>query len=171
MVDLFPAAMLILGIIIGFWGPVWASNLVTYFENKKVIDEITPLSLDETKLCKGPHAWIPTKSLTDRGYENIQVCQVCGFLPSMGKMAKPEAIDRIEENNKIRAIQEMIYRDFVIREDDDMKKYFDEEIKNGVDFEKLAHIHTAGMTFNARLNAYKASRMSEVEKVLSKGNA
>ncbi|CAK9253114.1 unnamed protein product [Sphagnum jensenii] len=38
----------------------------------------------------------------------------------MNKMATPEAIDRIEENNKIRDLESKIYQDFVNQENGDL---------------------------------------------------
>jgi hypothetical protein len=162
---------LVVGIFVGLYGPVWISDLFRYLQNRQILKDITPQDTDETRLCKGPHSWIGAQAFTDNGRETVQVCQVCGFIPSLDKMATPEAIDRIEENNRIRDIQGKIFTDFQTREDDDIKKYFDEEIKNGVSFEKLAHIHSAGMTFGARFNMYKAGRADEIEKVINKSNA
>ena len=162
---------LAVGIFVGLYGPVWISNAFRYIQNRQILKDISPREVDETRLCKGPHSWIGARAFTENGFENVQVCQVCGFIPTLNKMATPEAIDRIEENNRIHGIQSKIFTDFQAREDEDIKKYFDEEIKNGVSFEKLSHIHSAGMTFGARFNIYRAGRAEEIDKVINKSDA
>jgi len=163
--------VLVVGILIGFYGPVYLSNLFTYLQTRQLVKDSTPQNVDESKLCKTPHSWIKAKTFTDKGIGSVDVCQVCGFIPSLDKMATPDAIDSIEESNRIDEIQGKIYRDFQTQEDNDIKKYFEEEIKNGVSFEKLAHVHAAGLTFGARFSNYRASRAEEVQKALSRSNA
>jgi hypothetical protein len=159
------------GFILGFLGPVWASDLFRYVQNRQILKDITPADVDERKLCKGPHSWMGATTLTDEGVGSTQVCQVCGFIPSISKMATTEAIDRIEENNRIRAIQSQIYRDFQAQENGDIKNFFAEELKGGLSFEKLAHVHCAGMTFSARFGIYKSSRAEDIEKAITRTNA
>lgn len=163
--------ILIIGIFIGLEGPVWFSSALKYFQNRKILKEVTPTDIKPEKLCEGPHHWISARAYTDKGISLVQVCQLCGFIPSSNKMASPEAIDRIEENNKIGEVEDRIYADFLAKEDGDIKKYFDQEIKNGVNFEKLIHIHSAGMTFGTRYYAYKSTRAEEVKKVLNRNNS
>jgi hypothetical protein len=164
-------AIFICGILVGFEGPIWVSILFRKLQNRKIIKEITPTDVDDSRLCKGPHAWIKAHAVADQGPIEVSICQVCGFIPSTNKMASVEAIDRIQENNKIRAVEAKIYKDFVEREDGDIRKYFDSEIKNGVSFEKLAHIHNAGITFGSRYNIYKSARAEDIQKELNKSDA
>jgi hypothetical protein len=165
------ALYLLIGLVVGFYGPVWLSDLFRYLQNRQILKDITPQEVNESRLCKGPHSWIGAQAFTDHGRETVQVCQVCGFMPSLKKMATTEAIDRIEENNRIREIQGKIFTDFQTQEDTEIKRYFDEEIKNGVSFDKLAHVHNAGMTFGARYNLYKASRAEEIDKAINRNDA
>lgn len=159
------------GVFLGLYGPIWASNLITYLQNRQILKDVTPRDVDDAKLCKGAHSWINAQTFTDTGAGSIQVCQVCGFIPTINKMASTEAIDSIEEHNRLTAVQSKIYTDFQVQEDGDIRKYFDEEIKNGVSFEKLAHVHLAGMTFGARFNIYRASRAEEIQKAVTGSNA
>lgn len=167
---IFNLALVVVGVVLGFEGPFWASILFSYVQNRKIIKEITPKAVDTKKLCK-THSWINARSVSDRGLGSEQVCQICGFIPSINMMASPEAIDRIEEVNRIRTVQERIYSDFLAQENGDIKRYFDEEIKQGISFEKLVDIHTAGATFNARFNIYKTTRAGEIEKALMRNDA
>lgn len=160
-----------LGLVLGYKSLVWLDDAINYFKTQKILKQITPANVNDKRLCKGPHAWMMAPLWSPQGESQVRVCQVCGFIPEMEKMVKPEAIDRIEENNKIRQMEKKIYRDFLAQEDNDIKKYFDKEIKDGVSFEKLAHVHGAGMTFGARFNIYKSARAGEIEKALSKVDA
>jgi hypothetical protein len=164
-------SILVVGIFAGLYGPVWLGRFLGYMENRQILKDIMPQEVSEEKLCRGSHSWINAQTLTHEGRGSIQVCQVCGFIPSIDKMATPEAIDSIEEHNRLSAIQGKIYTDFQAQEDGDIKKYFAEEIKNGVSFEKLAHVHAAGLTFGARYAIYRASRAEEIKKAVTGSNA
>jgi hypothetical protein len=163
--------ILAIGIYVGFMGPVHLSNLLSWYEKRQILRDIMPHEVDEKRLCRGPHGWMSARTYTDAGPGKTQVCQVCGFIPSINKMATEEALDRIEENNKIYAMEDRIYRDFQKQEDGDIKKYFDEEITHGVSFEKLTHLHGAGMTFGARFKIYKSARATEIEEALKRNNS
>lgn len=163
---------LIIGFIAGFFGPMWVSDLITYLQNRKVIREITPLPVREDKLCKGPHSWMMAPVFNEKDpNKEVRLCQICGFMPDRQLMATVEAIDRIQENNRVYAMQNRIYKDFLAQENGDIQKYFDAELKNGVSFEKLVHVHGAGATFNARYNMYKSARAGEIAKELSRSDA
>lgn len=126
---------------------------------------------DSEKLCKGPHSWIFAQIGTAEGPAQVRVCRACGFIGGSNRVASPEAIDRIEENNKIRELEVRLYNEFLEQEDAEIKKYFDEEISKGVNFDKLLHVHNAGITFNQRYAMYKASKAVDIEKELTKSNA
>lgn len=160
-----------ISLFVGLYGPIYLSNLFRYVQNRRILKDLTPQKVDDDKLCKGPHSWINATTFTDKGPGSTQVCQLCGFIPSLHLMVTAEAIDRIEENNRIRAIQDKIFSDFQDQEEKEMKAYFDEELKNGVDFEKLVHIHGAGMTFGTRFNIYRSARAEEIEKAITGSNA
>lgn len=138
---------------------------------KKAMKSMMPQVADPKKLCKGPHSWILARTLTKDGPGSTQVCRICGFISGSNKVASMESIDRIEERNRIMEIEARLLRDFLTKEDDQMKKYFDSEIKGGLDFEKITHIHSAGMTFSQRFLVYKASKAEEIEKELTKSDA
>lgn len=163
--------LLVAGIFVGLFGPIWIGRFLEFLQERKILKEVMPQDVNEKNLCKGPHSWINAQTLTHEGEGSIQVCQLCGFIPSINKMASPEAIDSIEEHNRLTAIQGKIYTDFQVQEDNGIKKYFEEEIKNGVSFEKLAHVHAAGMTFGARYGIYRASRAEEIKKAVTGSNA
>lgn len=146
-------------------------NGLDNFKAKRMVQSIIPQVADPKKLCKTPHSWIMAPTITKEGQGFVQVCRVCGFISGSDKVASMDSIDRIEENNRIREIESRLLKDFLTQEDDQMKKYFDLEIKGGLNFDKLAHIHGAGMTFNQRFLVYKASRAEEIEKELTKSDA
>lgn len=163
--------MIVVGIVIGTEGPIQLSRFFKFLQNRQLMREITPIEVNESKLCKGPHPWLEVPTLTEKGPGKTQVCRACGLIPSLNKMATPEAIDRIEENNAIRSVEEKIYKDFLAKEDAEIKEYFGDEIKSGVDFEKLAALHSAGMTFGTRFSVYKSGRADEIVKVLNRTDA
>lgn len=140
-------------------------------KSKKLLKSITPQIADPEKLCRGPHSWIVAKTLTKDGSGTTQICRVCGFISGSNKVASMESIDRIEESNRIREIESKLLKEFLGQEDNSIKKYFDSEIKGGLDFDKLTHIHAAGMTFNQRYSIYKASKAEEIEKQLTRSDA
>lgn len=162
---------LLVGLYLGNKLPYWIADLVTYVQNRQTIRIITPNKVDEKKLCKAPHSWINTSVDTKEGIKEHKICRVCGFISGMNKMAKPEAIDMVEENNKIKEVEARLQKDFLNFEDNEIKKFFDEELKNGLSFEKLMAVHDAGITFSSRFFNYKISKIPEIERELKRGNA
>lgn len=146
-------------------------GIVKNHKIKKEAESVLPQDADPSKLCKGPHSWITARTLTKEGSGTTQVCRVCGFISGSGKVASMESVDRIEESNKIREIETRLLKEFLDQEDDQMKKFFDSEIKGGLSFNKIAQIHSAGMTFEYRFMAYKASKADEIEKELTRSDA
>jgi hypothetical protein len=163
--------ILIAGIYLGNKLPFWIGRAVSFFQNRALLDSLVPKEVDPSRLCKGNHSWITARTFTDTGPSQVKVCRVCGLIEGTEKMATAEAIDRIEENNQIRELETRLYKEFSALEDGDIRKYFDKEIKNGLSFDKLAHVHTAGMTFGQRYTLYKASKKDDIEKELTKSNS
>lgn len=168
---MYIAITLLLGIYLGNKLPFWIGNAVSYLQSRALINSLVPKQADPEKLCKGTHSWITARTFTDKGPAEVKVCRICGLIEGSDKAATAEAIDRIEENNQIRELEKRLYKEFIAREDEDVRRYFDKEIKNGLSFDKLAHVHNAGMTFGQRYTIFKASKKEDIEKELTKSNS
>ncbi len=151
--------------------PNWLAKVIVYFQNRSIIKAITPTDLDEKRLCKAPHVWLNTRAWTEKGTVDSKVCRVCGLIDGTKKMATEAAIDQIEENNKVQAVEEQVYQDFISKENGDLRAFFASELKEGLSFEKLVQLHNAGITFGARYNKYKVTRLPEMLKILEKSDA
>lgn len=149
----------------------WIGKAIVYFQNREIIKAITPTAIKEDRLCKGPHTWLNTRTWTEKGTVDARICRVCGLIDGTNKMATIEAIDQIEENNKIQALEEGVYQDFIDKENKELRAFFAAELKEGLSFDKLAMLHNAGITFGARFNKYKVARLPEMLKELIKSNA
>lgn len=165
------AFIFLLGLWLGLHGPTILGDLITYFQNRAIIKAITPIPINPQLLCKGKHSWLIAKTLEEKGYSTAKVCRVCGFIDGVNKMASVEAIDNIEQNNKIQKIEQDIYNEFWKLEDGDIARFFHNEIQNGLEFNKLTRLHEAGMTFGARFHKYKATRAADITKELKKSDA
>lgn len=162
---------IVVGLLLGFFGPEVLFRIKLKMELASLKKNIIPKEADPSKLCSGPHPWMETMVMTPDGDKRIPVCSACGLISGTNKVASQEAIDRIEEMNRVREIEQRLYSDFITAEDDEIKKYFSKEIESGLDFDKLAHVHAAGMSFSTRFSIYKAAKTPELEKELNKGNA
>lgn len=165
------ALILIAGIYFGNKLPFWIGRFVTFVQNRTILDNLIPKKIDPTRLCKGNHSWINARTFSESGPAQVKVCRVCGLIEGSDKMATPEAIDQIEENNLMRDLEQRLYKEFSTLENTDIRKYFDKEIKNGLSFEKLASVHAAGMTFGQRYTIFKTAKKGEIEKELFKSNS
>jgi len=159
---------IIIGILLGFFGPEIWFKIRMKMKLATIVKNMTPQEADESQLCKGPHPWMETTVLTSDGKKKIPVCSACGLISGTNKVASQEAIDRIEEMNRIKEIEQRLYNDFLNEEDNEIKKYFSKELENGLDFDKLVHVHAAGMSFGSRFSIYKAAKAPELEKELNK---
>lgn len=163
---------LIVGITAGLALPRMLDNLVSKIEVYLILKELSPRDVEEDKLCRGPHSWMDARTMAPDGKMGaVKLCQICGFIPSLYKMATEQGIDKIQQNNVIQSMEEKIYKDFLAKEDREIKAFFHEEIDKGVDFVKLQSVHAAGMTFGTRFGAYKASRAEEITKALNRTDA
>lgn len=160
-----------IGIAIGLKGPGILARAIYNFQNRRIMKDLVPQKVDPKKLCKAPHSWILATTFTDKGNGSVRICRVCGLVEGSNTAVTEEAIDRIEENNRLRQLEEKVYQEFTSKEDSDVRKYFDKEIKNGLSYEKLAKLHTAGMTFKQRYAMYKSGKKKEIEQELSRSNS
>lgn len=133
-------------------------------EKNKEFAILTPIDVDESKLCKGSHSWIESLSVNDAGeYSPLSICDKCGFIPSKNLMASEEALKRVINNNRIRQLEETIQKDFLDKESADIKKLLeDEEPKNTLTDTKIGRIYNAGQTWNKRYIIYKIARTEEL---------
>ena len=148
----------------------WVGDLLAYLERRKVLKIALPVKIDKNVLCKRAHSWIEIQTFSKEDAKS-PVCRFCGLIKGTEMMAKPEAIEKIEENNEIVNFEKKLYRDFLNKDDLDIAMFFAEEIKSGLDPQKLIKVYNAGMTFPQRFAMYKVAKMQEVEEKPEKGNA
>lgn len=162
---------LVVGIYFGNKVPFWIAKVTSFFQRRSVLKTMLPKNLDPAKICRGPHWWLDASIYTDEGDKRIKVCSVCGLIQGTRTVATQEAIDRIEEGLRYKELEDKIYKEFTIKEDSDIKRFFDNELKNGMSFEKLQKLHTAGATFQQRYVAFRVNKAAEVEKELSRSDS
>ena len=165
------ALYLLIAFYLGNKLPFWVPKVVLFFKRRAILNPMLPKKLDPNKLCTGPHNWLPAAIYSDQGNQEVKVCNLCGFIMGTDTVATPEALDSIEENIRHKEIEDRIYMEFSNREDADIRKFFSEEIKNGLNFEKLQKLHTAGVTYNHRYMAFRTSKNPEIQRELLKSNA
>jgi hypothetical protein len=165
------ALYLLIALYVGNKLPFWIAKVVTFFQRRAILNPMLPKKLNPKKLCSGSHNWLPANIYTDQGSKEIKVCNICGFIMGTETVATPEAIDIIEENLRHKEIEDRIYMEFSTREDSDIRKFFSEEIKNGLSFEKLQKLHNAGITYNHRYVVFRSAKNKEVQLELAKSNA
>ncbi len=163
--------VLVLGMYVGNKLPFWIAKLNSYLDRRYILKRMMPKKLDPSKMCHGPHWWLDASIYTEDGDKEAKICSACGFIQGTRTAATPEAIDRIEENIRYKAIEDKIYQEFSDKEDNDIKKFFDNELSNGMSFEKLVRLHNAGISFNRRYIEYRSSKSQEVRKELAKSNS
>jgi hypothetical protein len=57
------------------------------------------------------------------------------------------------------ADEKKLKEDFIRQEEEGIKKHFTEELKNGLDFDKLTQVYFAGQTLKERLILYRLTKM------------
>lgn len=162
--------LVILALFIGSKIPDSFYAFVRWYQNRKIWKDITPTDVDQKKLCR-VHNWIDGRTLTENGETITKVCRVCGLIQGTNKMATPAGLDMIEENNRFRQVEEDLYQEFVKNEEVDLKKYLAKDLANGLNFDKVATIHNAGITFAHRFTLYKAAKSKEITALLNKSDA
>lgn len=145
--------------------------LDTLLKVRKLHRLYNALPADSRKVCKNPHTWMEIESVSKEGNGKTQICRACGLLGGMDLMFTPEALERIEESNKISEIEAGLYKEFVAKEDSEIKRYFATEIQGGLRFDKLIQVHAAGTSFGTRFSYYKMAKSKDIQSELNKGNA
>ena len=148
----------------------WIGDFLTYLERRRVLSIALPIKMDKNILCKRAHSWIEIETFSKEDAKS-PVCRFCGLIKGTEMMAKPEAIEKIEENNEIVNFEKNLYRDFLAKDDMDIVRFFAEEINGGLDPQKLIKVYNAGMTFPQRFALYKVAKMQEIAEKPEKGNA
>ncbi|MCX9024595.1 MAG: hypothetical protein OIN85_00700 [Candidatus Methanoperedens sp.] len=162
---------LVIGIFLGRHVPTFLQELSYRIKNKKALKSVFPTKVKKGNTCK-THSWFKVNSIDENGSEGkIDVCRSCGLVSGTDLAFSAEMIDRMEEDMRLEGLEKKIYTDFAEKEDQDIRKFLEAELKGGLDYKKIAKVHTAGMTFNYRLQAYRMIKNKEVQETLSRGNA
>jgi hypothetical protein len=158
--------ILFFGIWIGLVLPHYATKFVADREKQRELASLIPTGVDEFRLCPGPHEWLEIISVNEYSeYSPLNVCKNCGFLPSKNLMATPEGLKRILDNRKIRELEDSIQKDFVDKENSDIKKLLENEGPEGTLTDGIiGEIYRAGQTSNKRYIIYKIARAEELRR-------
>jgi hypothetical protein len=143
--------------------PYWLGVVVVKLQRRKIVKKLRPTSVVESRLCPSIHNWTPAPhTLDEKGeFTYVNVCKDCGFIPVLNLMATPDGLEYIERNKQYMANEEKMKEDFIRQEEEGIKKHFTEELKNGLDFEKLTQVYFAGQTLKERLILYRLTKMQD----------
>lgn len=159
------AAIAIMAFYFGWSLPYWATKLLTHFERKKMLKEVMPQKINHNKICKSPHSWLDVPSINAEGQmEDIKVCKECGLIPSRNLMASTSLIKHMLNRMEIDKLDNKIQQDFIDKENKDIMKVFEEELKNGMPMEKIEFVYEAGQTAIKRFHIYKMARSEELKR-------
>lgn len=153
-----------IGLYIGHRVPDWITKLVNGIEKRRVLRDIVPSLVDDSKLCNGPHTWFEAKSIDEKNeYIYINVCDTCGFIPGRNLMASQNGLKRIKENRKADDFDKRIVNDYMNLLENEIKEYFKEEIEKGLNVNKVIQVYNAGQRSREQFTLYKIAR-AEKEK-------
>lgn len=153
------ALIIILSLFLGFKGPEWLYNAFYRYEKNKILKALTPLPVNENRLCTGLHSWINATTIDDNNiYSTTKLCDKCGFIPERNLMATLDGLERIEKNNKLMTFNSNVEKEFTDKEMEELKKNFEEEIKNGLNIEKIFAVYNSGQTAYQRFVIFKIEK-------------
>ena len=159
---LLNALIFTLGLVIGLILPYLITLMVIKYERNKNFKNLIPTPIREKELCQGPHSWIEALAVDEEmEYYPLNICEKCGVIPGKNLMSTKEGLKRIIQNNKIREFEESVKKDFEEKENEELKKFLQEDIKNGLNFNKVSEIYHAGQTSAKRYVIYKIVRSEE----------
>jgi hypothetical protein len=145
--------------------PYWLGYILDQRYKRRLLKSIVPIPVDETRLCQGPHTWEDANSIDEQGeFTKIQICDVCGFIPSKNLMATEEGMRRTKINRKITEFEDRNKEVFIKLEERMLREDFEQELKNGVSFDKIIKTHLYGQTFNKRFTKYVVEMVKETNK-------
>ena len=110
--------------------------------------------LKEKELCKHAHSWMKVYLLGLGRDGNVNMCRICGYIAGSKYMASQEMIDRLEQLERKQKLRDELYDKFVQAENSEIMRWFEAEIKSGVDVHKIMDLHVSGQTFNQRFEFY-----------------
>jgi hypothetical protein len=140
--------------------PYWLGILVMKVQNEMILRKIRPTPVNKDKLCKEPHDWFSAQSSIDEKgeYTYVNICKNCGFIPSLGTMATADGLKHIERNQKLLREEESAKNSFAKFEEEEIRFDFEQELNNGLDFQKLVNVYRAGQTMKERFIMYRLYR-------------
>ena len=142
--------------VLGWKTPEWIGSYLIRREEKKLAKSMSPSPADEALLCREPHKWVEVQTINREGkVVPVNVCDVCGFIPSTDMIANPEALTRARKAREERQKDEKLINDFTNIEENDLKELFADELKNGMNFDKVVRAYYAGQTLQKRFILYK----------------
>lgn len=152
--------------------PYFLGRVVTKIENERILGRVRPTEVDESLLCVEPHEWIGApKGIDDNGeFITTNMCKNCGFIPSTNLMASQEGLTRIIDHVNQKAEEEKWGEEFIQQEEDGIKRHFEQELKNGLDFHKLIQVYFAGQTVKERIILFRRLKMAQKTEQLENNN-
>jgi hypothetical protein len=168
MLSLYICAMCVfLGVLIREIYP----HIVLRFQLRKSFKKFGVQKVDYSKLCGGDHRWLYTKTTGKESIEKQDVCIICGLLSDRSGMVTSEALDKLEEDNRVAEIYSGIKNSFQHREMLSVMSFFDKEIKGGLVPEKLFKVYDAGVSSSQRYQRYLLEHQDKIDKDTKRGNA
>lgn len=157
--------LVVLAFALGWKLPEWIGRFIVNSEKKRMLRQMTPSPVEEYLLCDGPHEWTEIASLSEDGtIATINACDKCGLLAGRDAMVSQEALRRSRESRKRMEFDEKVINEFSEKEEGAMKAHFAEELKNGLDYQKLLLAYKAGQTLQQRYILYRIQKLNELEK-------
>lgn len=165
--NLFVILGILIGLCVGLNLPIWLTNFVRWYERRKLMKDIYPTPVDESRLCKEPHKWIEVPTTDGSGnYSTLNVCNTCGFISGRDLMATPRGLERIAFNKKLFAFEKQLEQDFI----DGENRFLDHFLRRDrpediMTMEKLIEVYNAGKTCNKRFVIYKLMINEQLKEV------
>jgi len=139
---------------------------IEYYGNKNdLFKDMVPKPVDKSRLCKYGHAWINAAMINEnKQLVETNVCADCGLIPNKDLMVSKKGMDAVLQSNKEKEISEMLEKEFITSEEEQLKLLFAEELKNGVSMDKLWGVYVAGSSSYSRYAFFKMAKLEEMQK-------
>lgn len=110
------------------------------------------------KLCEGPHKWMTVNLIGSENSQEKQLCTDCGFVSGSDTIVPKADIDLMLDVAETLNEQQLLFDEFLEKEYEDIRGYFKKELDNGLDFDNLINLHSAGADFKERFAIYSFNK-------------
>jgi hypothetical protein len=152
------------GMFVGYSSFMITKIVRKVLAERKKIKEGTPIEVNEDRLCTEPHSWMSARHISNDGVlSNINICSNCGFIPMNNSMLTLDGLFSMNILQAEKAKNKKILSQFIESEESTLKRLFEEEIKNGLDFSKVNQAYSLGTTLQDRYLEFKEERENSNE--------